>query len=145
MPPLTPRYPLKLIIQTPHGTADFHPAVPPPTALQARPQQRTARDVSITGQSILSFGPGVEGWELTLAITDRNAQPLPVAHPLQQCRAGDVVTITENLTDRTQDRVWTARVMTPDQGAWVAGNPRDGDRFTLQMQFFAAGFTEETP
>lgn len=136
MPPLTPLYPLKLIIQTPHGTADFHPAVPPPTAFQARPQKRADRDVSITGQSLLSFGP-LEGWELTLAVPERNGQPLEVAYPLQKCVVGDTVTITENLTDRTQERVWTARVMVEDQGAWIAGNPVDGDRFTLQMQFFA--------
>lgn len=144
MPALMPLYPLTLTVQTPHGTARFHPAVPPPTAFQARPHKRAERAVSITGRSILSFAEQAEGWELTLAVPDRNAQPLAVARPLQQCEVGDQVTITENLTDRLRERTWVARVMVSDQGAWVAGNPADGDRFTLQMQFFAATF-EESP
>lgn len=139
MPTLIPLYPLRLEIQTPYGLAAL-PA-PPPTVLQARHAGGLTQRRAVTGRVILTLPQSSPDWTLTLAIPERNGVPLDVAHPLQQCREGDAVTITENYTDRTSLRVWEARVTAEDTGAWVAGNPVDGDRFTLQMQFFSTGPT----
>lgn len=136
---LTPLYPLQLEIQTPYGLAVL-PA-PPPTVLQARHAGGLQRRAAITGRVLLTLPQSSADWTLTLAIPERNGVLLDVAYPLQQCREGDPVTITENYTDRTRLRVWTARVTAEDAGAWIAGNPQDGDRFTLQMQFFSTGPT----
>lgn len=139
MPAVTALYPLHLEIQTPYGLAVL-PA-PPPTVLQARRLHEVRRSRSVQGRAILSRAQEAEGWELTLAIPERNGVPLDVARPLQQCKQGDDTVITENYTDRAAVRIWAARVMQPDTGNWVSGNPEEGDRFTLQLQFFAYGYS----
>ena len=130
-------YPHELSLTTPYGVADFARHQPPPTALRAARVRAPNNRIALNGSTILSFPQHAQGWQLTLALSDRNPLHLDQALILQRCMPGDLVSITENLTRRDTRRIWTgARVIEPDSGTWVAGNPRDGDFFTVVMTFF---------
>ncbi len=139
MPPL---YPLVLIIETPHGTADFtvSPTFPDPRALKATRVRAGERLTNLRGRGLTRFPEDPAGWDLRLAIPAEFGVPFAVARALQACAPGDTVTITENLTQRDTLRVWQhAVVMDADSGDWAVGNPQDGDFFTIAMNFFVAG------
>ncbi|AWT34584.1 hypothetical protein DM785_02705 [Deinococcus actinosclerus] len=134
-----PLWPLVLIIQTPHGTVDFAEHMPDPNALRAVPVREVRRDTALSGLPILSTPDHLGGYQLRLSIPDITGVALERALPLQACRAGERVTITENLTRRDTVRVWTnAQVISPDSGNWIAGNARDGDYASVVMEFFSA-------
>lgn len=134
-----PLWPLVLIIQTPHGTADFTEHMPDPNALRAVPVRDVRRETALSGLPIVSAPEFAAGHQLRLSIPEVTGVALERALPLQACVPGDLVTITENLTRRDTLRVWTnAQVIQGDSGTWIAGTPDDGDYSSVVMEFFHA-------
>lgn len=134
-----PLWPLSLVIQTPYGVADFTAHMPDPNALRVRQVKEVRRDTALSGLPVVSVPEYAAGFELRLSIPEVTGVALERALPLQQCRPGDRVTITENLTRRDTVRVWTnAQVVQGDSGNWIAGTPGDGDYSSVVMEFFSA-------
>lgn len=134
---MTPLYPLQLTVTTPYGTSDFGPVViGTPNVLRETRLRASTDRVALSGRAVLQFSPASQGRQLVLSIPDEHACPLALALPLQRCAQGDRVSITENLTRRDIQRIWTGLIVTePNTGTWVAGNPEQGDHFSILMTF----------
>jgi len=132
-----PLYPLVLTIRTPYGVADFGSVIiGTPTVLREAALGGPSEKLALDGSALLSFPPRSPGRQLVLSIPEEHACPFHLATVLQQCGRGERVSITENLTRRDTLRRWEGLVvMEPDTGSWVAGNPEQGDHFTLLMTF----------
>ncbi|UQN05447.1 hypothetical protein [Deinococcus sp. QL22] len=128
-------YPMILRIQTPLGLVDFSERPPALEGVQAEAVRASELKTLLNGVGRFAVAGQITATRLRIQSGPNNALEYALARRLRGLKIGDLVSITENYTDRYALRVWTNAVVSaaPDVPHWGGGEGEEYASFRLEF------------